>query len=121
MSAVHPGTGQILRTVAITSEAGNTVCAGAAILAAAPGVPANFAAAVHGRRVTLSWDRPAQTTHYEVEAGSAPGWRDLARLTPDRAPLRGRRVPPGVYYVRVRALNDAGKGPYTADLRIVVQ
>jgi hypothetical protein len=47
-------------------------------------------------------------TGYVVEAGSAPGLSDLARLHVGRVTRFTTTAPPGVYYVRVRAIYASG-------------
>lgn len=84
-----------------------------AVVVPAPGAPAAptaLAATVSGRTVSLSWTSPAGAiTGYVLEAGTAPG---LANVIPGLA-LGGApgivapNVPPGAYYVRVRAANGA--------------
>ncbi len=120
LTALDADTYAVLGTIDLAEVAGVPICDMAVAMATPPAVPANFTAAVSGQAVTLSWDRPARTTHYEVEAGSAPGLRDLARLSPPSVPFVIDNVPSGTYYVRVRALNYAGKGAYTEDLTVVV-
>lgn len=120
--ALDAATGARLATRPALGTTGTPLCTGVNLAAiAAPSRPLNFHAEVSGRRVTLSWDHPVQATHYEVEAGSAPGLRDLLRVVPNTVPLVVDNVPPGIYYVRVRALNYAGKGAYTEDITVVVQ
>jgi predicted nicotinamide N-methyase len=47
-------------------------------------------------------------TGYVIEAGSAPGLSDLARLQVGNVTQFTTTAPPGVYYVRVRAIYDSG-------------
>ncbi len=86
----------------------------------APGSPA-LAAAVTGQTVTLSWTDPGDTTHFEVEAGSAPGLRDLLVTARAGTSFIAAGVPPGTYYVRVRAGNEIGRSAPSNELRVVVQ
>lgn len=81
----------------------------------APGHARHLSATVRGGVVQLSWlpplTDPTGVAGYIIEAGSAPGLGDLASITV----AAGTRafsavVPPGVYYVRVRAANARGVG-----------
>jgi predicted phage tail protein len=83
-------------------------------------VPLDVRAIVTGRSVTLTWQPSPEATHYEIEAGSSPGLRTLARYVTGDTSFTAPDVPPGTYHVRVRALNYAGKGAYTHDLVITV-
>jgi len=73
--------------------------------------PRTLSAVVTGNLVSLAWEASASPgAQVVIEAGSAPGLADLARLT---APVGGLSidvpsVPAGTYFVRVRAVNAAG-------------
>lgn len=61
--------------------------------------------------VDLRWAASAggyAATGYVVEAGSAPGLSDLARLQVGNVTRFTVAAPPGVYYVRVRGINATG-------------
>ena len=61
--------------------------------------------------VNLSWSAPnggPPPAGYVIEAGSAPGLADLASLNVGNVTSFTTTAPPGVYYVRVRAVNDRG-------------
>jgi len=61
------------------------------------------------RTVLLEWGALPDIAEYQVVVGSAPGLSDLATISAGRRPnLMIRGVPPGTYYVRVRAINDLG-------------
>lgn len=74
---------------------------------APPAPPSGLAAQVVGAMVTLSWTPPAGTVAgYRVEAGTAPGLANLVSGFPvGTALFRATNVPPGRYFVRVRAEN----------------
>lgn len=65
-----------------------------------------------GRSVQLTWTLPAPSpdvTGYVLDVGSRPGAPDLASVALGRVPtLAGPEVPPGRYFVRVRAVNAVG-------------
>jgi large repetitive protein len=61
--------------------------------------------------VDLRWTASAggyAATAYLIEAGTAPGLSDLARLNVGNVTRFTTTAPPGVYYIRVRAINDRG-------------
>lgn len=89
----------------------------------APGPAQQLSATVVGGVVYLSWspplDDPGIVAGYIVEAGSAPGLSNLASITVGAgARAFSAPVPPGVYYVRVRAAN--GRGVSAASNEVVV-
>jgi predicted phage tail protein len=89
----------------------------------APLAPTNPVAFVLGSQLTLTWQAPAAgqpPTGYLVEAGSASGLANIATL-----PVTGRAftyngVPPGFYFLRVRAANGGGVSPPSPEVMIVV-
>lgn len=89
------------------------------------GPPLELSAGVSGATVTLAWQAPAYGQgpfSYRLEAGSAPGLANAAVATfasPSAAVFGG--VPPGVYYVRVRAINALGLGPASNEVMVVVR
>ena len=72
-----------------------------------PGSPEGLNQAWQGSVVTLAWNQAPNASSYVVEAGSRSGAADLARVV---AATNGLvvNVPPGTFYVRVRAVNAAG-------------
>lgn len=88
----------------------------------APTKPHSLSASGSGSTVDLRWipgAGGAPPTGYVIEAGSAPGLSDLAVLPVGNAPQFVTTAPPGVYYVRVRAVN--ARGPSEASNEIVVR
>lgn len=90
-----------------------------------PGAPADFTVTTSGTTATFSWTAPGTSlppTGYVIEAGSAAGLTDLARLVTGSA-LTSHvvyGVPQGSYFLRVRARNEAGVGPASDELNLVM-
>lgn len=98
-----------------------TPCHASAIaLLRSPFAPTGAAAAVKGQQVTVSWANPGNTSSFEVQVGFAPGATTLR--VPVGASTRSISgvVPPGTYYVRVKAVNDIGTSPASQELRVAV-
>ena len=89
-----------------------------------PGAPQNLSAFVSADgRVFLSWSSVSgPVTTYVVEVGSAPGSSNLAVfMTGNATPgFNASAVPPGTYFVRVRAGNASGVGPASNEVRVDV-
>ena len=96
------------------------------VVVAAPGTPAPptaLAATVNGTTVSLSWTPPAGAiTGYVLEAGSAPGLANIvAGLALGPTPsFATANVPPGTYYVRVRAANGALVSAPSSEIVVIV-
>jgi hypothetical protein len=79
--------------------------------AAAVGAPEALSWSGAGNLVELRWQAPRAgevPSAYVIEAGSAPGLANLATLRVGNALTFTTTAPPGVYYVRVRALDSKG-------------
>jgi predicted phage tail protein len=90
--------------------------------ASPPRAPRETGAAAIGSTVTLTWSAPAgPVTGYVVEAGSAPGQSNLAAQPTDAVTtVSFSGVPPGTYFVRIRAVNALGRGVASDEMVIVV-
>jgi len=89
-----------------------------------PGPVFGLEGAVTGSTVTLAWGAPSVGTapfQYRVEAGSAPGLANLAAIVVGTPSFTTAGVPPGIYYVRVRAIGPGGVGPAGNEIVVVVQ
>lgn len=95
-------------------------CRAHAVLVRSPFAPTAVTSTITGSTVQIAWTDPGDTTEFELEFGFAPGQRAgsvrLGRTTTIAIP----GVPPGVYYVRVKAINEVGPSPVSADVRVVV-
>ena len=80
----------------------------------APNPPLATIASVSGRAVHIEWQAPPlgwAATSYLLDAGSAPGLSNIGTL-PVNGTTFDAPVPPGRYYVRIRAVNAYGaSGP----------
>jgi hypothetical protein len=90
-----------------------------------PAAPSSVLATIAGTTVTLRWTAPATggpVTTYVIEAGSAAGLANLANVATNSTSTSATfaNVPPGVYYVRVRARNSAGTSPSSSELQLSV-
>ena len=91
-----------------------------ATLWTAPGPPQRLDAAVRGRDVALSWLPRDLAEGYVLDVGLAPGRTDVAFFVGTSTHVVFANVPPGRYYVRVRAGNVVGGGRPSAEIQVVV-
>ena len=110
------------RNILGTSSPSNEIVATSG---AVPSAPTSLTATATGSTVTLQWSAPTSSepvTTYILEAGSGPGQSNLATFvtnsTVPGATFNG--VPPGVYYVRVRARNVVGTSPPSNEVSVNV-
>ena len=77
-----------------------------------------------GRSMNLTWTLPAPSpdvTGYILDVGSQPGAANLGSVALGRAPaFAGPAVPPGRYFVRVRAVNAVGTSGHSNEVLIDV-
>ena len=82
-------------------------------VASPPNAPNFSSASVSGSTVTLNWAAPqggTAATEYIIEAGSATGLSNLADANVGNVLTQSfAGVPPGIYYVRIRAVNAQGE------------
>ena len=87
-----------------------------------PNRPTNLVANVSGPLVTLNWLAPPVecATDFVVQAGSATGSSDVALFNVGSATTLSVSAPPGVYFVRVIALNALGSSEASNELMVIV-
>ena len=80
-----------------------------------PAVPRFATAWMLGSRLLMHWERNqygGDVTHYLVEAGTAAGLANIATIPVSVPAFTFDGVPPGTFFLRVRAVNAAGvSGP----------
>lgn len=91
---------------------------------APPSPPQNLSHSRVGATVTFTWSAPAigTATSYILEAGTAAGLSNITSFNTGSAAATFvvPGVPPGTYYVRVRAVNALGAGPVSNERTVVV-
>lgn len=113
--------GQRRRTLDLRGPLGASCSAiGGGALVRTPFAPARLSAQVSGRDVTLTWQNPGDATGFAIIAGLAPGGTILTQRLPLTTMVVFADVPPGTYYVRVRAFNELGAGAVSTDVRVDV-
>lgn len=86
----------------------------------APAPPASLTANVAGDVVSLAWQPSASASvAHAVVAGSAPGRSDIALVPVASASLQAA-VPPGRYFVRVRAVSPCGASAESNEVELRV-
>jgi hypothetical protein len=110
------------RNAAGTSAPSNEVMIVMGGVPSPPRAPSSPGAAVAGSTVTLSWLAPSgPVTGYIIEGGSATGLSNLAVLPIEPVTTKSfPGIPPGTYYVRIRAVNALGRSVASDEVVIVV-
>ena len=111
--AVNVPSGVYYVRVRAVNELGVGVPSDEIVLQPGPGTgqPLNLTSSGQGSMVQLDWQAPSTgevPTGYLIEAGSGPGLANLAVLQVGNATTFSTTAPPGVYYVRVRAVSAYG-------------
>lgn len=89
---------------------------------AAPGAPEGLDTRIENGTLSLAWTRAtigAPPASYVLEAGSAPGLANIGTLPLSATSFTVPGVPPGVYYLRVRAVNGAGVSAPSPEVTVV--
>jgi len=88
-----------------------------------PSSPVNLTAVVSGSSVTLSWGatRREVLLGYRIEAGTAAGLSNIASsVIGNTSSFAATNVPPGLYFVRVRAVAADGESAPSNEVSFVV-
>ena len=93
---------------------------GEIVLLEAPPSPSTPAASVVGSNVHLTWENAGNVSEFELQVGFAPGAPVLFHRVGLDTSIDVTNVPPGVYYLRVRAINEIGTSPPSPEIRLVV-
>lgn len=86
-----------------------------------PGTPGTLTSSVAGGVVSLSWGAATGAASYVIDAGTTSGATNIGSF-----PLAGTgttfsaAVPPGTYFVRIRAVNAAGTSAPSNEVTVVV-
>ncbi len=87
-----------------------------------PGAPEDLTARIENGTLSLAWTRAtigAAAASYVLEAGSAPGATNIGTLALSTPSFTVPGVPPGLYYLRVRAVNAAGVSAPSREIAVV--
>jgi predicted phage tail protein len=111
------------RNAAGTSVPSNEVMIVAGGVPSPPGPVMRAGGVANGSIVTLAWAAPTgPVTGYVIEAGSAPGLSNLATVPiGNQTTISFPGIPPGTYYVRIRASNAVGRGIASEEVVVVVR
>lgn len=95
------------------------------VLASRPAAPAALSATTQGASVSLAWaggGPAAAVTRFVLEVGSAPGLNDIFTGLDVglQTSLSASAVPPGRYYVRLRAANYTGLSAPSNEIVVTV-
>lgn len=89
-----------------------------------PDPPVAVVATVTGQAVRVQWQAAPQgwpTERFVLEAGLRPGSTDLAAVPVSGVEFRAAGLPPGRYYVRLRAVNQHGAGAASDELIVEIR
>jgi hypothetical protein len=90
-----------------------------------PAAPTNFRATTSGFAAQFNWVAPTPSTtgvpvSYIIDAGVAPGGTIISLPAGTGTNFASAGIPPGTFYVRVRAVNAFGSSPPSNELRLVM-
>lgn len=88
-----------------------------------PSPPENLTQGGAGGVISLAWNAPSEgcsPTSYLISAGSSPGRSNLGAVSVERQTRLRLPAPPGVYYVRVAAVNTSGPSAASNEVQVTV-
>lgn len=85
-----------------------------------PAAPSGLTSVVNGATVRLTWNRSVGGQRYLLEAGTASGLADLVNADMGDVTSFQGLVPPGTYFVRVRAANTVGSSSASNQVTVAV-
>jgi hypothetical protein len=87
-----------------------------------PPPPVALTASASGRNVTIQWspDTGSPPTSYFLDVGSSPGASNVGSFPTSLTTLTAQGVPDSRYYLRVRAVNQAGVSAPSAETVLTV-
>jgi hypothetical protein len=126
LTAPNAPTGTFYIRIRAQNSAGTSAPSNEAVLAVGvPGPPTSLVGTTSGTSLTLTWHAPTiggVPTTYVLEGGSAPGLADLgsAALNSLAMTLTLPGIPPGTYYLRIRARNSLGTGAASNEIAATI-
>lgn len=120
-SCVHTSPG-VVAVAGVFSEAHGAASYNLAVFPTVPlAAPASLIGSVSGFTAAVQWTPTAGgASAYVVEAGAAPGAADIAVIDVGAATSVGGTLPPGRYYVRVRAVDGGETSPPSNEVVLLV-
>lgn len=122
LHAIDLTTGAVRRTADMRAVFGTLagLLTSRVFLLPAPVAPGAPSFTQMGSSVTLQWSASPDASYYVLEAGTAPGLANIGTITTTGPSVTVSGVPPGWYYVRVRAVGIGGAGPRSVDTAVIV-
>lgn len=122
---VFTTSGSLARRIDVAQQIGVTaaafrVCTAVGAILSAPPTPIIHLPQVQGNNVTLTWTNPGDTSSFRLDVGFAPGRTDLSVPMAAVTSATFVGVPAGVYFARIRAVNEIGVSPASNEISIAV-
>lgn len=118
---VDVASGTITETADLATRAGLAPGNYPLLMLSPPRAPSSLTASISGRDVTLTWPRVDDATSYVIDAFQGSPRVHVYGGRFDGGPVLAPGVPPGTYFVRVRAINDVGVSSFSPEAIVVVR